>query len=188
MKKRPFSLVEVLVASMLGLFMITALIQMLGFFKGADSKSAMLCEQGLHMIRIKEELGESLALADGAPIDHRRLPSESGLLFSFDNGIDINPHFCGALSARLWMNKDELCLSLYGKKEERHRSLLKGVESLAISAWNGTEWICSDLIEVSKNIQVIKMAFISQGKKEEIITHMVYSNPIEVVCSTTQPL
>lgn len=65
------------------------------------------------------------------------------LYFTFDNGIDRDPQFCGLIKAALYLNpKKELCLTLLSEKKERKEVLFKRAGMLSFEFFNSEkkEW------------------------------------------------
>lgn len=156
--KRSFTLIEVLLSSILGVFLITALVQLCFFSRQKESLSSRAGQKAIEWLEAKEQLEESLALAE--PLGKRESQDIGpGLFFTFPNGIDIDSDFCGWCKARLWQECGRLFLTVFGKEKERTQELLFGSGEIIFTLWDG------------KEKKVVQSAFIDHKVRAVIITH-----------------
>lgn len=155
--KRPFTLVEVLVSSMLGVFLIAALVQLALFSKQKEKISYQVGSQAIAYLEVKERLAESLGLAE--PLEEPLLQQESaeasGLYFTFENGIDIDPHFCGRCRARLWHAPGALFLTVFGREKKRTQELWRGEERIAFLLWDGKTKKPTESARIDRSVRAV---------------------------------
>jgi Prokaryotic N-terminal methylation motif len=62
----------------------------------------------------------------------------SALIFSFDNGLDRDPNFCGAVKGALYLNRDKnIALSLFGKNGDvKHQILWSDVRHFNVECFD----------------------------------------------------
>lgn len=142
---------------MLGVFLIVALMQLIFFSKQHERVSSQIGSEAVAWLVAKERLEESLALAE--PSRKKESIEEPGLHFTFDNGIDIDPNFCGRCRARLWKNSQGLFLTLYGQNHERTQEIWRGegAISFALSDGKQSKYVESAHIDRSLRAVVIEL-------------------------------
>lgn len=74
------------------------------------------------------------------PLAEKFYPTERGILFHYDNGIDLNNNFSNKVFARLYQDQDKFCLALMSENKETIRCevLMEKVETLEFRY--GSEW------------------------------------------------
>ena len=129
-KKRPFLLLEILVALSLMAMLLSLLFSFLVQSLRVESKMEKAREQILErqnlQVRIQDILTSLRITGKGSPLYTQKFPKEENysLIALFDNGIDPEPPFSGAVIGRIYIDENQdLVLSYWpsdSDEKERH--------------------------------------------------------------------
>ncbi len=150
-KKRPFTLIEVIVAAFLCSLIFTILVQGYIFTQRQRIETHAFHEQAALSQRIYFRLGHIFSNLAKSEKPHSKqlnsnilkltkLPNAQGLGLDciFDNGIDPHPAFCNILRSTLYLDsRERLCLKIINEyNDEREEILCEGIQALSFSFFN----------------------------------------------------
>ena len=152
LQKRTFLLLEILVALSLMATLLSVLFSFLVQSMKVESKMdkarvALLERQSLQ-IRIQDVLTSLTSGGRAAPLYTQKFPKDeySSLVALFDNGIDPEPTFSGAVIGRIYVDENhDLCLAYWPSESEekehiwRKETLFSNVSDLQFSFLNPDE-------------------------------------------------
>lgn len=184
MKKRSFSLVEVVCASLLGVWLMASLMQIYRLCQQTENKTEQISRRVFELGQAHALLNESLGLGGSGTVSPA-LPA-SGITFAFDNGIDPDSKLCGTVHGHIWLNKERaLMLSIYRIEKdvisaERHQLLLSHVENPVFKLWDGKAWTIGEHLPISSQTRAVQIEMHCRGRPEVLTTHLIYAPPLEV--------
>lgn len=155
--RHPFTLIEVLVSTILGVFLIGSLLQLTFFSKQKEKISSQIGSRAIAWLEVKDKLEETLSLAE--PLSAQVNAEGSGLYFTFENGIDVDPHFCGRCRARLWEEESVLFLTLFGREKERTCVLWRGDAPITFALWDGKKKESTQFARIDRRVQAVIINF-----------------------------
>ena len=142
MKRRPFFLLEILIALGLLSFLFAALFSFWVHFTQVEQKLEKIRREVLPLQQMRVRLN-LLFSALIPPHNHPNFPAtfyrddlHNELIMVFDNGVDPDPFFSGAVRARLYLEGGNLCLERFPLGQEgdarfaRREILRTGVEQI----------------------------------------------------------
>lgn len=138
-KKRPLTLLEVIISLSLTALLLTVLINSATRLFSTRARIESAKQEVLAKTLIQERLStlfSELALHKGLPEKEPQGPLESldgkTLTLFLENQIDPDPSFCGSIKGELFVESEALIFQLAGKNDTvRKEILLEGVKSIS---------------------------------------------------------
>lgn len=144
-KRRSITLLEVMIALSLAVILLSALMtsyyqiskkRMTAQELKKSSLSVEMMRQRLTHLFAQAVAAESLRFQTGAHPE----AIGPGLIFTFHNGVDLNPAFCGDVTGMLYQNADhKLCLASWASNgEARVEMLLDNIREVSFSFFDSS--------------------------------------------------
>lgn len=106
--KRPFTLIELIVALALSVGLFTFLFTTIQQTRRADQKAQEIIRPIKREYALYQQLNRVIP-----EIEEKLYSDKESLVFTYNNGIDKDPHFCSLVLARLYLDKGRLILATW---------------------------------------------------------------------------
>lgn len=147
-QRRPFTLLEVLIAMGLAAVLLTALlgayqyVNMTSYAQQKAQKEAF--QKRLLQERLSTILTSALSPTQVKKEDFAFFTLDNGLAFVYDRGVDVDPFFANDVLARLYVHDDKLMLAMWplksrwkegGSPPMKQEVLMEGVSHIEFRFW-----------------------------------------------------